>query len=69
MEQKQKIQLSPKIGIFTGALLLGLGLFIIFQKNTNNKGLAYFMVVYGAFRLGLSLYTLYKNKNINKIEE
>ncbi|MFZ4754199.1 MAG: hypothetical protein ACOYLG_12710 [Chitinophagaceae bacterium] len=60
---------SPKFnyfGIISGALLLILGLYIVLSKTHQNKGLAWFLVVYGAFRLGLAIYTIYFRKNKNE---
>ncbi len=54
--------LSTKIGLVTGALLLILGLGLVFFKPDANKTIAYFMVVYGAFRLGLAVYANYLRK-------
>lgn len=54
--------LTSKLGIITGALLLGLGLWIVFTKPEANPYIAYFMIIYGAFRLGLALYSSYLRK-------
>ncbi len=60
---------SSKIGLISGALLLALGLWIIFTRPDANKAIAYFMVVYGAFRLGLAIYANFlRKKNADTIE-
>jgi uncharacterized membrane protein len=53
---------SSKIGLITGALLLGLGLWMLLYKTDANKAIAYFMIVYGAFRLGLAVYANFLRK-------
>ncbi len=48
-----------KMGIVTGALLMGLGVFLLWKKDPNvNRTLAIFMTVYGAFRMGMAIYQM-----------
>lgn len=64
MNTKQAI--STRIGLITGALLLILGIWLVAFKPDANKPIAYFMIVYGAFRLGLSAYaTFLRSKKPN----
>lgn len=61
--QNKKLPLvSSKVGLVTGAILLAIGLWIFFKKPETNKMLPYFMIIYGAFRLGHSAYMLNKHK-------
>lgn len=53
---------SSKLGLITGALLMALGFWLIFYRTDSNKAIAYFMVVYGAFRLGLAIYANFLRK-------
>ncbi|MCC7031014.1 MAG: hypothetical protein IT257_11970 [Chitinophagaceae bacterium] len=53
---------SSKIGLITGALLLALGVWMLMYKPDANKAIAYFMIVYGAFRLGLAIYANFLRK-------
>ncbi|MBU3677536.1 MAG: hypothetical protein FGM54_10230 [Chitinophagaceae bacterium] len=60
MEQKgQQPAWMKKMGIVTGALLMGLGGFLLWKKDPNvNRTLAIFMTVYGAFRMGMAIYQM-----------
>ena len=60
--QRKANVFSSKIGLVTGALLVALGLWMIFYKPDSNKTIAYFMIVYGAFRLGLAVYANFLRK-------
>ena len=67
--EKKVNAFSSKIGLVTGALLVGLGLWMIFMRPDSNKAIAYFMVVYGAFRLGLAVYANFlRKKNTDNTE-
>ena len=59
--------MSTKIGLVTGALLLALGLWMLIYRTNANKTIAYFMVVYGAFRLGLAIYANFLRKKSTDI--
>ena len=52
------------MGLLTGALLLGLGLyaFIKTPANATSRALPIFMITYGLFRLGFSIYQNYFKK-------
>lgn len=65
--QQRASTVSTKIGLVTGALLLILGLWLLFYKTGSNKTIAYFMIVYGAFRLGLAIYANFLRKKSNEI--
>ena len=44
-----------KMGIVTGALLMGLGAFLLWKNDPNvNRPLAIFMTLYGAVRMGMA---------------
>lgn len=60
-QQKANV-FSSKLGVITGALLMALGLWIVFYKPEANQYIAYFMIVYGAFRLGLAIYANFLRK-------
>lgn len=62
MEQpKQQPNWMKKMGIVTGALLMGLGAFLLWKNDPNvNRPLAIFMTLYGAVRLGMAIY---QNRN------
>ncbi len=60
--EKKVNAFSSKLGLITGALLVALGLWLIFSRPDSNKAIAYFMVVYGAFRLGLAVYANFLRK-------
>ncbi len=62
-QQPPKYAWTNKLGIFTGALLLALGIFVLLKRPESGKALPVFMVVYGAFRLGMSVYQSYFKKN------
>ncbi|MBK7689914.1 MAG: hypothetical protein IPK62_07560 [Bacteroidetes bacterium] len=60
--EKKVNAFSSKLGLITGALLVALGLWLIFYRADSNKAIAYFMVIYGAFRLGLAVYANFLRK-------
>ena len=48
-----------KMGVVTGALLMGLGGYLLWKKDPNvNRTLAIFMTVYGAVRMGMAIYQM-----------
>ncbi|MBL7767231.1 MAG: hypothetical protein JNJ58_14120 [Chitinophagaceae bacterium] len=53
---------TRNIGIFTGLLLAIIGGGALIFKASVNKTLAIFMLVYGLFRMGFSLYQMKKQK-------
>lgn len=63
-ENTNKYAWSSKMGLFTGALLLGLGLyaFVKTPANATSRTLPIFMITYGLFRLGFSIYQQYFKK-------
>jgi hypothetical protein len=63
-ENTNKYGWSSKMGLFTGALLLGLGVyaFIKTPANATSRALPVFMITYGLFRLGFSIYQNYFKK-------
>jgi hypothetical protein len=60
MEQpKKQPEWMKKMGIVTGALLMGLGAYLLWKNDPNvNRPLAIFMTLYGAFRLGMAIYQM-----------
>lgn len=63
-ENTTKYAWSSKMGLITGALLLGLGLYAFIKSpaNATSRALPVFMIIYGLFRLGFSIYQTYIKK-------
>ena len=67
-QQKQQPDWMKKMGIVTGALLMGLGGFLLWKKDPNvNRTLAIFMTIYGAVRMGMAIYQM-KNPPVDRSE-
>lgn len=61
-DNSKKFSRNASLGLITGTLLLGLGIFALITRPEGSKILPVFMVVYGLIRLGFSGYTMYKRK-------
>lgn len=63
-ENTTKYAWNAKVGLFTGTLLLGLGIygFVRTPANASSRALPVFMITYGLFRLGFSIYQNYFKK-------
>ena len=65
-QQKKQPEWMKKMGIVTGALLMGLGAFLLWKNDPNvNRPLAIFMTLYGAFRMGMAIYLMKKTPTDN----
>lgn len=65
-QQKKQPEWMKKMGIVTGALLMGLGAFLLWKNDPNvNRPLAIFMTLYGAFRMGMAIYQMKKTPSDN----
>lgn len=64
--------LSTYIGLFTGTLIAGLGVYLLLSPMGGGlpdwaaKGLPIFMLIYGGFRVGLSIYQLFRHRSWHK---
>ncbi len=68
-DNSKKFTRNASLGLITGTLLLGLGIYALITRPDGGKALPVFMVVYGLFRLGFSGYTMYKRKQNEANEE
>ena len=61
-DKSKKFTRNSTLGLITGTLLLGLGIYALLTRPEGSKALPVFMAVYGLFRLGFSGYAMYKRK-------
>ncbi len=59
----RKFNLSRNLGVVTGPLIVGLGIFSLY-RGTAPQGLSILMIVLGTIRIGLTVYSFVRsNKN------
>jgi hypothetical protein len=56
-----KFTLSRNIGVVTGPLIVGLGIFSLY-KGTAPQALSYTMIILGIIRIILTIYSFLQNK-------